>query len=1136
MSTPTADGKARAHEAAPAAARPVLTPARGLTLHRRCACGGDASDGASCSSCAEKDPMLQKRGDNSTPRGIPASVHQTLAQPGRPLDTGTRSFMESRFGEDFSGVRIHDDSAAAQSARDVHAHAYTVGESIVFAPGQFQPHSESGQHLLAHELAHTVQQKGLQRSGISNLSDQGPEYRRLEFEADRAADFATRGGYGSFGTHGLGTASRPTLSRVETTIPPSTTVEIPVRRLTIETGAMGPQPFHIRATGGIRTDAGSTIQEFQVTPLYMPVSKGPNALSLFRSQQGTNLSAIITMNGPNVQETGQWQRRPAPSSLQSLWFNELGVTRAQAATLWQDCSGASFPIVGTEVCQWDHIVELQLGGTNVPQNFQALDPGRNGDAGSSLFQEGSAIARTIQRNTDLTDGTASQIRLQFMAVEQAPTGNFSSMEQLGTGCCPVSPISCLSVDHCVRRRAQEESVTAVPPGTFDEYHLAAGTLETIVQVPPGFAAATPPVAPVTLAGSRANRGPSMLISGLSLQTLNRGDPDFIEARVDPSNSTRIPITMDRDQRFLITLGEMRGNVHVLRLERPMRAGITFTYPFLSPGTIRDIELLPDGGANWTGVINTSVPLLPSELEVESRDGGLSIGVPLDTETLSNAIPGFTVTDASLGLELAPELAGRGRIDFALGSSGQLATGSAEVTADATGLSAHGEIHVNIPGVDDASGTIDYRDGNWSGQIVVESSQISIPNVQSGRLVIDMDSSGITPSGEVTLALPRDLGTATLGIARREGRFEYSVEATINVPGLRPVVVEGTYDGTTLVARARDVGFEWNGFDGTLAVTYRQTGDAPGTISGSGRVSIRRGGVTGTINVRMNDAGRFSGDGEVSYPIMVSGRRIDASAQIIVGEDESVRVVGTLRLPDPINLFRRFGDDYTLFSVRRSFLVPGLSIGVGPVGVGVTAIIQGSISVGYGFGPGELRNVELSAGFNPLAEHIDPSINFHCDLHVPVSANLSATIGGGLGLEAGIGRLEGTLSVTATLNLGITAGGSLDVGYENQEFTIDARPGVEGDLNLNLSLDAHANAELGNFGFTVGKQFTWNLGSRLLTLGHFSVYAPIHYDSTSGLTVPTMDQLEWGPITTPNVETLLGQLFSGSTSTEREVPT
>lgn len=88
----------------------------------------------------------------------PAEVQQVLSGPGSALDAGSRAFFESRFGHDFSRVRVHHDAQADASARQVGAKAYTVGQDVVFAAGQYDPHSRSGQQLMAHELAHVLQQ------------------------------------------------------------------------------------------------------------------------------------------------------------------------------------------------------------------------------------------------------------------------------------------------------------------------------------------------------------------------------------------------------------------------------------------------------------------------------------------------------------------------------------------------------------------------------------------------------------------------------------------------------------------------------------------------------------------------------------------------------------------------------------------------------------------------------------------------------------------------------------------------------------------------------------------------------------------------------------------------------------------
>lgn len=90
----------------------------------------------------------------------PPSVYDAIGRPGRALDTTTRSLMERRLQHRFDQVRVHDDAAAATSARDVRASAYTVGNDIVFARGRYVPSTRAGQVLLAHELAHVMQSGG----------------------------------------------------------------------------------------------------------------------------------------------------------------------------------------------------------------------------------------------------------------------------------------------------------------------------------------------------------------------------------------------------------------------------------------------------------------------------------------------------------------------------------------------------------------------------------------------------------------------------------------------------------------------------------------------------------------------------------------------------------------------------------------------------------------------------------------------------------------------------------------------------------------------------------------------------------------------------------------------------------------
>lgn len=112
-----------------------------------------------CAGCREEEEVNRKAGpgDPAPASHAGAQVDAALAGPGRPLDPATRSFMEPRFGRSFADVRIHDGPAAATAAAAIAAEAFQSSNAIAFAAGRYAPHTESGLHLLAHELAHVTQ-------------------------------------------------------------------------------------------------------------------------------------------------------------------------------------------------------------------------------------------------------------------------------------------------------------------------------------------------------------------------------------------------------------------------------------------------------------------------------------------------------------------------------------------------------------------------------------------------------------------------------------------------------------------------------------------------------------------------------------------------------------------------------------------------------------------------------------------------------------------------------------------------------------------------------------------------------------------------------------------------------------------
>ncbi len=147
---------------------------------------------ATAAAAPSKDGVVQTQAAPGATPGEPGSPARMRAElgAGTALDPGTSARMGDAFGHDFADVRVHTDADAGARASSLGARAFTVGEHVAFAPGLYQPGSPTGDALLAHELAHVVQQRGapaegaaLRKKDASALGDEAHEV-----EADQAAE------------------------------------------------------------------------------------------------------------------------------------------------------------------------------------------------------------------------------------------------------------------------------------------------------------------------------------------------------------------------------------------------------------------------------------------------------------------------------------------------------------------------------------------------------------------------------------------------------------------------------------------------------------------------------------------------------------------------------------------------------------------------------------------------------------------------------------------------------------------------------------------------------------------------------------------------------------------------------------
>jgi hypothetical protein len=177
------------------------------------------------------------RDANGVADGAEHAVSAASLSSGSPLpDTLMRKF-ESSLGADLSGVRIHTGGASERAADAVGAKAYTMGNDIHFGAGHYDPSSPGGQHLLAHEVAHTVQQSGEPQRMQFQLEVSSPGD-SLEHEADRAADAMVAGGPATAGVDGMagGGVCRGVQRKPSVTAAPAVTGELAMVHSMIASG------------------------------------------------------------------------------------------------------------------------------------------------------------------------------------------------------------------------------------------------------------------------------------------------------------------------------------------------------------------------------------------------------------------------------------------------------------------------------------------------------------------------------------------------------------------------------------------------------------------------------------------------------------------------------------------------------------------------------------------------------------------------------------------------------------------------------------------------------------------------------------------------------------------------------------
>jgi Domain of unknown function (DUF4157) len=1064
-----------------------FTPAPSLRLARKCACGSTPQADGRCPDCEAKRRQDEARVQRSALGPAPASaappaVDRVLATSGAPLPATTRHTFESRLGHDFSGVRVHTDSAAGESAKAVNALAYAVGDHVVFAPGQYRPETPAGAQLLAHELAHTVQQRGLQRYSAGVAIASGPEEVRLEHEADHFARVIS----GNADIAPVRPASAPVLSKA------------PHNWTPITPGS----PLLSDATD--QEILGTSIAFKMLRPFQVPNEKGPaGARYVTQAQtQGVGLEAKIGFAGNQADPqpfAALWQSRALTADLRDSWLQKVGWTSANAGANWHQAGGedpgtTGFPRVnpraGGRSCDMDHIVELQLGGgTNQRENIAPLNSVENQASGRAIWTQLSRLALSLYSNLPTKP---TEITLHFdSAVQAAPP-------PVPSGCsAPGTARDCTAVEYCaVSRRSPALTQPGAVTAGLENYAVTVGTNDVIFRTAPG------PGTTDLLTTGPENLNSAEAVSGLILKSLTRtasGNDTMIgnvesAGMVKRTHPTRVPIAIAGHNADIPFTLVRQGQQRILRLSNPPR-NLAFTYPFLSDGQITQLSFSAEAGLTATGWLQPSIPML-QRVNIHLGQGELRAEISIDPARFSRLIPGLRVTRTDVAISLAPQLSVTGSLDFTIGTS---LRGTLSANLDTSGLVISGDVTATIPGVDGAHGNITYRNHEWTGAITANTSQI--PGVQSATVTVGFNNSGVYATGGLVFQLPN--GTIINLNIRRDprGRWIYTGETTIELPRLHPLNLKMQYDGEHVTGTAH-TGVTLRGFTGDVTATYRD-----GRFSGRGALTFSLGRATGTATINLGSDGSFSGQGSLTYPLTPS---LTATVGISISEAGLVRASGELTFAQAITLFEGIHRDITLFTLP-TLEIPIIAIPVGTRSVGLVATIDANLRAGFGVGPGQLRNTRALARLNPLADNPDLEVELGTQLVIPAYAGISATIRGGIGVSVGIGSLTGGLDVTGSANLRGGLDSQFTIHYARGVFVAEANAVIEAGLVLGLDLTADVTARVGAFGLEYAKRWEWPLANYQYNTGlNFRIAAPIRYASNEPFHAPSVDDITFTP--------------------------
>lgn len=992
-----------------------------------------------------------------------------LLDQGRPLPTSTRSEMERGFGRDFGAVRVHDDARAHDNARSMGAVAYAAGNDIVFAEGRYAPQTAAGRALIAHELAHSVQQGGVQMKAEGPLPIGADS--RLEAEADQAALAVTAG------------RPAPALTRIDAPAVFRQTAQ------PLPEGGTEPKPaieeIDVPEVGKVRIEedlpggsgVGATFSRVSMPPLQVPhkgagewvkaaYSAAASGGSLFYvgSTTGGKFKAI---SDPEAGYADLWIRKYGFTSLRDVAkaLRQSAAAKplqsAKAKTILAAFAKESFALAH---CDIDHIVEKQLQGSNIAENLQLLGKRVNRSSGARL---GPKLADMANKVRDRARPNVDQIMLRFPVVEVEAKATVDD--------------EFLTASHEIETRMRSPDIKGDPSVRASADGVPVGLL----------AGGKAAVANIRATGPTDLASPAnLLITAMRLETYRRGGrgADTVTAKPKiPGLTEESPVTLTATRVDAPGQVETAGSdssgeapdapaakegpteYRRLSITKSASRALKARFPFLSPVTFTDLTI-EDDGLHGIGTIIPTKGLLPP-LAIVFTPKELWLSVRLDPRKFPSIDSVIHFTGGSIDLLLAPDFKGSGTLGFSVGPRRKpLLRGEIEASVDNGIVIAKGTKlqPAKIPGIDQLTGEVSYRsDTGWSGWASATASKLpataadaklSFRQEPGGRVQLKAEGGVVARVGNKSFHLKAHWS--------RDGGLSFHVQTRWQKPFaiVDSIEADARFDDDELLIAGKGQFNFRNIWKGTIAVTYHKREGSRSKFYGDGDVDVKTkdGKGEGKVIAHIDEKGDLTGHGEITYQI----GKIRPKFMVTLSKDNKLTLGGTV-VAGPYTLFDRKPKEGEGF--KNLFTLTGKKIDMPTPILGVTVYAKLKASAQYQvyFGPGVVRTLALSGSFDPLEENA----NVIASLDAKFTCEAGAVLKGNLEAELGAELLRGAVSAGGGINiepkLTGAAFGKADAHgeYADGDFTLSLKPECTFNLTAGLKVDGK---------FTVSA--LWNLWS------------------------------------------------------------